>query len=360
VTADDKSIQYKDTVPEYTVTYASFVGTEDTSVLKGELNLTCDYVKDNDIGEFTITPAGWTSSNYDIIFKNGTLTVAQLPITVNASGSTSNIQVNLSPAVSGLTLDKFTIAQEENIITPTAFAENSSGSKYTLAAKMTAGTKYTVTINNGNNYLFNTAAFTAIAPSSGGGSYVEKVDENPFTDVKENDWFYNAVQYVNKAGLMVGTSANTFEPNLEISRGMIVTILYRSEGKPEVTKASGFKDVVSGTWYSDAAAWSSKNGLVMGYDAETFGPANNITLEQMVAILYRYAKYKGYDVSKTSDLSTYTDAGNISPWALASMKWAVAEGLMSGITTTKLSPTDEATRAQVSDMLMRFMQKIVK
>jgi len=184
--------------------------------------------------------------------------------------------------------------------------------------------------------------------------------DNPFIDVHESDWFYDAVKYVYINGLMNGTSANTFEPNLETTRAMIVTILWRLEGQPEAVAASSFQDVTSGQYYAKAVAWGAENGVVKGYDADTFGPNDNITREQMVAILYRYASYKGYDVTSADDLAAFADATSVSDWALAGTKWAVAEGLINGVTATSLDPTGNATRAQVATILMRFIENIAK
>jgi len=184
--------------------------------------------------------------------------------------------------------------------------------------------------------------------------------ENQFDDVSESDWFYEAVQYVKRNGIMDGTSETTFEPNQDTTRGMIVTILYRLEGEPSIETTSTFKDVASGTWYHDAVVWGEGNGVITGYDADAFGPTDSITREQLAAILHRYANFKGYDVTKASDLSMYTDMNDISTYAIKSMNWAVAEGFISGTTLTSLTPGLVATRARVARTLMRFMQWIAE
>ncbi len=184
--------------------------------------------------------------------------------------------------------------------------------------------------------------------------------DNPFIDVHEGDWFYDAVKYVYINGLMNGTSANTFEPNLETTRAMIVTILWRMDGKPQATTASSFTDVTSGQYYAQAVAWGAENGIVKGYDATAFGPNDNITREQMVSFFYRYASYKGYDMTASANLATFADAAKVSDWALDATKWAVSEGLITGVTSTTLEPTGNATRAQVATILMRFIETITK
>lgn len=184
--------------------------------------------------------------------------------------------------------------------------------------------------------------------------------ENPFTDVKEGDWFYENVRYVYENNLMVGTSDTMFSPNLDTSRGMIVTILYRLEKEPAVSGSNPFGDVRSGSYYEKAITWAAANKIVAGYGNSKFGPDDPITREQMAAILYRYAKYKGYDVSKAADLSKFTDEGKISTWAITPMKWTVAETLFNGVGENLLSPETHAVRAQVAAIMHRFLETVAK
>lgn len=180
----------------------------------------------------------------------------------------------------------------------------------------------------------------------------------PFTDVVSGSWYYGSVAYVYEQGLMGGTGQDRFSPDLTTSRAMIVTILYRLEGSPAVTGGASFADVAAGQWYSDGVAWASANGIVTGYSNGSFGPDDTITREQMAAILYRYACYKGYDLSARTDLSGYTDASQVSAYATAPMTWAVGSGLITGTSGTTLSPAGSATRAQAAVILARFCQNI--
>ena len=182
----------------------------------------------------------------------------------------------------------------------------------------------------------------------------------PFTDVKSGDWFYEAVQYVYDKGMMTGVSADRFAPASTTTRGMIVTILYRLENEPAVSGGSAFTDVESGAWYANAVAWAAANDIVNGTSATTFAPNSPITREQMAAILYRYAAYKGYDVSQKADLSGYTDAASISGYAKDALAWANAQKLITGVTDTTLNPQGSATRAQVATILMRLCETVVK
>jgi hypothetical protein len=161
---------------------------------------------------------------------------------------------------------------------------------------------------------------------------------NAFADVKASDWFAEAVNYVREKGLMNGVGGDSFAPAEKLSRAMLVTILHRYAG--EGASASGvtaFADVPADRWYSEAVAWASANDIVNGY-GDAFGPNDSITREQFAVILYRFASLLGLDTSKTTDLSGYEDADNLSDWALDAMKWANAEGLITGRTATSFAP----------------------
>ena len=181
----------------------------------------------------------------------------------------------------------------------------------------------------------------------------------PFVDVHTGEWHRDAVAFVFSKGLMGGTSETTFDPELQVNRGMMVTMLHRLEGTPD-SPLSAFADVLEGQYWAEAIGWASRNGVVLGYSDTEFAPGRNITREQLAAILFRYAQLKGYDTSKQADLGAYTDAGSVSEYALEAMRWAVAEGLISGKTATTLVPGGEATRAEAAMILMRFCENIAK
>ena len=176
----------------------------------------------------------------------------------------------------------------------------------------------------------------------------------PFTDVNENDWFYDVVLYAYDNGLMTGVSATEFAPNQTTTRGMIVSMLARLEGVTSAEDA-GFADVADNDWYATAVNWAASVGVVNGYEDNTFRPNAPITREQMAAILYNYADYKGYDVSARADLSDYADAASISSWAEDVLAWANAEGLINGMTATTIDPQGATTRAQTAAMFERFL-----
>ncbi len=180
---------------------------------------------------------------------------------------------------------------------------------------------------------------------------------NPFTDVNTTDWFYNDVMFVYEKGLMLGTSKTTFSPYNTATRGMMATILWRMEGSPAPKGGNGFADVDAGKWYADAITWTAENGIFRGYDNNLFMPENPITREQLSAIFYRYADYKGYDTSVKGNLSKFKDANKISDYAETAMQWAVGSGLVKGRDDGSLDPQGTATRAEIAAMLHRFIEK---
>ena len=179
----------------------------------------------------------------------------------------------------------------------------------------------------------------------------------PFTDVKADDWFYEDVSFVYEKGLMVGVSDTKFDPNGTATRAMLAAILWRMEGRPTPSGNVKYSDVPAGQWYSDGIAWATEAGIFEGYGDGTFGPNDPITREQLASIFYRYARYKGYDISETGDLDQFTDIDEASAWALDALKWAVGSGLMHGKGSNKLDPTGTSTRAEIAAMLHRFVSK---
>lgn len=180
----------------------------------------------------------------------------------------------------------------------------------------------------------------------------------PFTDVAPGAWYYDAVSYVYANGLMDGTSATTFEPNANMTRAMLVTILWRMEGEPVVNYIMPFTDVDGGAWYAEAVRWASSEGIVEGVSDTEFAPNEAVTREQFAAILYRYAQYDGMDaVTLEENLGGFTDADSISEYAVPALNWAVGEGIITGTTATTLEPQGTATRAQAAAMLMRFVER---
>lgn len=182
----------------------------------------------------------------------------------------------------------------------------------------------------------------------------------PFLDVPMNMWYYDAIAYAYEAGLMGGVSASTFAPESFTTRGQIVTILHRLEGEPPALDRGGFTDVPDGQWYTAAVDWAAEEGIVDGYGDGSFRPDDNVTREQLAAILFRCARYLGTPETAPGDLTAFGDCDKVSPWALEAMAWANGCGLINGKNGGLLDPTGNATRAEVATILMRFCENVIK
>ena len=206
-----------------------------------------------------------------------------------------------------------------------------------------AGEKYTVT---------SSVTFTAQwQESDEDGDNGDEEWENPYADVSANQWFYAAVQYVSENNLMNGVAENAFGPDIHTTRGMLVTILHRMEGEPQAGEHS-FADVAEDEYYADAVAWAAENDIVNGYSDTVFAPEKAMSREEMAVVLYRYAQYKGWDVSAQGDLSRYTDSESVSAWSAEAMTWAVGAKVMNGM-DGRLAPQGDALRSQTATVLMR-------
>ena len=259
--------------------------------------------------------------------------VSTYAITVEDSGN-GEVESNRTRASRGDTVT-LTVAPDEGYELDTLTVTDSKGEELELTDK--GGGKYTFKMPSGKVTV--EAEFIP-----------EKAEELPFTDVPENAWYYDAVAYAYENGWMNGTTSTTFAPGITTSRAMIVTI----------QESSAFLDVPLDAWYADAVAWAAEHGIVAGYSDTAFGPNDPITREQVEAILYRYAQYKGYDVSAKADLNKFTDADEISNYALEPLQWANAEGLVNGKGDSVLDPKGQATRAEAAVILTRFNEVVAE
>ena len=206
--------------------------------------------------------------------------------------------------------------------------------------------KETASVGGGSHHSFNPKPAPTDEPAPS--------PNLPFTDVKESDWFYDAVRSAFGQGLMKGVSDTEFAPNVKLTRAMFVTILYRMEGEP-VSGAASFSDVESGSWYEKAVAWANAEGIVRGVSQAEFAPDSSITREQMATVIYRYLT-AGQEETEESpvDLSGYEDIGSVSDYALPAIRYCVREGILGGKTATTLNPGDGATRAETATVLTRI------
>ena len=287
--------------------------------------------------------SGSTGSGSDTGSSGGSSGAVTLPITIQSS-SGGKVTASAGQAAQG------------KVITLTA-APNSGYTLKSLTVTTSSGKAVSLADLGNGKYSFTMPA-SAVTVSAVFAAEQVQQPQLPFTDVAADSWYADSVRYVYEHDLMGGTGEGRFSPDLTTSRAMIVTILYRLEGSPAVTGGTSFADVTAGQWYSDGVAWASANGIVTGYSNGSFGPNDTITREQMAAILYRYARYKGYDLSARADLGSYSDAVQVSSYAADAMGWAVGSGLITGTSGTTLSPAGSATRAQAAVILARFCQTL--
>jgi len=211
-------------------------------------------------------------------------------------------------------------------------------------------------VAEGHTYMAE-QVYKALDITKGDGSHDNCVADI-FSDIKAEAWYHDSICYVYNENLMKGMSEDKFSPSTATSRAMIVTTLYRMEGSPAVTGENSFDDVKDGAWYADAITWASENGIVNGLGNGLFGPKNDVTREQLAAMLYRYAEYKGMDVSAKATLEGFTDVGEIHGWALDAMKWANAAELINGRSETTINPLNNTMRSELATLLYRWCHEI--
>ena len=294
-------------------------------------------------------------------------------ITVGLSNDTVSNETVSGAGYPSTTSYAITVSKADNGTVTASRTRANKGLTVTLTVKADEGYKLdtiTVTDKNGNEikltdkgdgkYTFTMPASAVTVKASFAKDDTPVETGLPFTDVKADDWFYEAVKYAYDNKLMDGTSSTTFAPLMTTNRAMVVTILWRLEGSPVVNYAMNFSDVESGVWYTEAVRWAAAEGIVKGYSDTVFAPDDTVTREQLATILYRYAGYKEYDVSAKGDLTTFADGSTVSTWAADGMTWAVGAQLITGKDGGKLDPTGTATRAEVATILMRFCENVAK
>lgn len=176
-----------------------------------------------------------------------------------------------------------------------------------------------------------------------------------YMDVSASDWFYSAVMYVRDHEMFYDINGSTFRPRANTDRATLVYAMWKAAGSPNASGSASFSDSTE-NWYRQAVNWAAENEIIKGYGDGRFGPSDTITREQIAVFIYRFAEHMGYGVSASSNLSGYTDADRVSSWALTEMKWSNATGLITGTTTTSLTPQGIATRSEVATIIMRFLE----
>ena len=283
---------------------------------------------------------------------DGTKTVT----TENADGSTSTEEVRKD----GTEVKTETTTDGET----TAEVKADGKAEVTIPVPDTEKVQMVVVTDESGNNTYITEVETndnGVAVTTDGNATVSVISGNKkeFADVHHVEhWSEKSVDFVHILGLMNGTSENHFSPDVQLTRAMLVTVLYRAEGEPEITNDNSFVDVENGSYYEKAVAWAKTNGIVNGTSATTFDPNVSITREQIAAIIHRYADFKGHDVQvgENTNILSYDDVHHVSEYAIGAMQYAVGSGLIKGKTESTLNPLDNATRAEVAAILERFIK----
>ena len=299
---------------------------------------------DND-GEITFTnPHGFSS----FTFSTATQAAAKIDGTTYTS---------LQEAVNHVENGQTIILLKDGTATVDREVSFTIGNDNAYKATLTPGSDYTMTQGENGKYTFTKKPSTPVTPGPGD----DDEDEFPFTDVKSGAWYYDAVKYVYENGLMAGTSDTTFDPEMKLNRAMAAQILYNLEGKPAVTEAATFTDAAAaGEWALDAIAWAQQTGVVAGMGDNLFAPDAQVTREQFAQMMYNYAKYKGYDLTATGDLTQFSDSSKLQSWAVTAMKWANGNGLINGFEDDTIQPAGTTIRGQAASIIMNFDKNVAE
>lgn len=298
------------------------------------------------------------------------------PITLNAAVSGSTVEVQILATEAQTVADgKLVLTFDSDKLTCTRAALGSAWGEnpVTWSANRSTAGKLILAFANADAAAEG-VLFTLTFEASGdavvaldGSSYVSGVStslaqevstcpSNRFVDTRNViPMIHDAVDYMVANGYMNGMDSSHFGPNLELNRAMMVTILYRIAGNPDVAGTHPFVDVPDGQFYTDPVIWAVQKGITTGLDAAHFAPGKALTRQELVTFLYRFAGVMGYDRTATTDLSAYTDAARVQPHAVEAFQWAVASGIVLGTSQTTLSPENTTTRAQICIMVSRLL-----
>ncbi len=356
ITAKDASVKVNGEMPTFSYVHEGLIAGD---VLLTEPILTTSATDTSKAGTYVIKANGADAGeNYAITYVDGLLTIKRANNNGSSSGSSTSYSISTSSKVENGSISVSPVrASKNSTITITVKPdEGYELSKLTVTDKN--GDKIKVTDKGNDKYTFTMPASNAEISAS----FVKVATPDtglPFRDIERSDWYYEAVKYVYAEGMMGETATDLFSPKQTITRGMIVTILYRLENEPEIS-GNPFTDVAENAYYKEAIVWGAANGIIKGYGNGKVRPNDSITREQIAAILYRYAQYKGIKISNLSELSAFKDAASVSPYAVEAMLWAVGNGIMQGNGNGVLNPTGTATRAVAAQMMMNFCKEILK
>lgn len=308
-----------------------------------------------------------TKEVFKYTLKEGdTIKAGQTSITIvyseNGVEKSKAFNITAEKPLVSISLNKTSLQLEYGKTSTLTVTYNPTDTTDSKAVKWTSNKTSVATVDSNGKIKAvspGTATITATVGSKTAQCKVTVVSGVPFKDVACNSWYYNAVKFVYDNNMIKGYDSTTFAPEDKLTRGMIVTILWRMDGSPKNDGKSKFTDVNSSEWYAQAIKWAVEKGIVRGYAGTTkFGPDDNILRQDLIGILRNYAKFKGKDVNVTADLSKYSDYKNIDSYANASMQWAVGKGVITGNTDGTLNPKGTATRAEAAAMLQKYCNKV--
>ena len=337
----------------YAISDVSAYGTLVTAISGDNEKVTINNIETNSL----YVPIGVGDTVITVNIGSDVYTLHIASTHTNEDDDASSYSIAVESGDNGKVTSNRNTASAGTTVTLTATPDNG----YRLAGlTITSRTGKTITLNDKGN-----GTYTFTMPESSvtvKATFAEITsDDLPFVDVPLGTWYEEGVRSVYEHGLMTGTSATTFSPDVTTTRSMIATILWRLEGSPVVDYTLTFDDVDLSSWYGEAVRWAASEGIVTGYGNNKFGPDDPITREQMATMLYRYAQHKGYDVSigENTNLLSYTDFADLGEYAISAMQWACGAGIINGTSDRTLTPLGSATRAQVAVMLMRFCTEYV-
>ena len=328
--------------PVYLPSQIDVISFELTALKEGSSTLTHD----------TIEVVGDNMRVFSTVGNDLSITVSNDDTTQSTTEPTTETTTNAVTTQETTTLESTTEITTETATETTTTARPGGGGGGGGGGSTTTG-------NNGSSSsVASTVTPVDDTTDDTPGSTGENGDSwnNPFTDVNENDWFFDAVRYTNENGIFSGITSSRFEPNTPVTRAMMVAVLYRTEGSPEAGTDSQFADVSPDAYYAQAVVWAEENNIVYGFSDTVFAPDQNITREQIAAIMERYADYKGQTTDEAGDLTQFVDSDEISWWAVENVRWAVGRGIISGKDNNILDPLGNATRAEIASVIMRFIQ----
>lgn len=352
VTAPSKTIRVGEAVPDLAGLNCTVSGLVGSDRLRTSPSLVYASTPDaGKAGTVAIHPFGAevpAGGNYqpDITYLSGSLTIQEekdFPITIH-------------PAANGTLSSDHPRAEEGATVLLTATAREGFVPEPPIVTYQNL--RLVVASQGAGLYAFSMPGGpVTVTPAFVPGPPEPEGDSPAFSDVHGSDWFSDSVAYVCRHGLMVGTDERSFSPNGITTRGMLVTILYRTEGEPAASNQSHYADVPPSAYYASPVSWASWHGIASGYSADAFGPEDSISRQQLATILYRYAAYKNFDVSHRGNLVQFSDRDQISDYAIDALSWANATGLLNGKADQTLAPAASTTRAEMAAILQRFCEK---